>query len=184
MQVTLRANVALNTNAIITLTNLRGINEVTKEMAIAGADGVFKANVNGNHNFAMWDAELHKLTMVAVAPIDAGTRTVFNITIKNPCCVQPSPVVCIKASRINGACAACNPDTPGQMCGDSECGQCISISRQVHKSSRPHALINTKTCLVLLMFLLLRACTHKHTCIRNTHAPTYLHTGKCWIEIF
>jgi len=157
LQVTLRANVALNTNAIITLTNLRGINEVTKEIAIAGADGVFKANVNGSHNFATWDAELHKLTMVAVAPIDAGTQNVFKITVKNPCCDQPSPVVCIKASRINGACASCEADTPGQMCGDSDCGKCISISRQVHKPSRPRALLDTTTCLVL------RTCTHMHT---------------------
>jgi len=141
LQVTLRANVLLNANAIITLTNLRGINEVTKLIAIVGADGVFKANAAGNEDFAMWDSELHKLTMVAVAAIDAGTQTVFQITVKNPCCDQPSLVVCIKASRISGACASCNPDTLGKMCGDSKCGKCISIFRQLYK--HPYILVKT-----------------------------------------
>ena len=98
-------------------------------VAIPG--GMFKSGVVGDTDFATWNKELHKMTLTVVADIPAGDQIVFYFDIKNPCCHQESPVVCIKASRLSGACAKCDADAPGLVCGDSECGKCASIDRQM-----------------------------------------------------
>jgi len=135
LTVTLRANTKLTANAVITLTNLNGINEVSKDIVLVEGATLFKAwNVPADatkDGMLAWDAETHKTTLTVIADIPVADVITVSFVIKNPCCHQMSPVVCVKASRITGGCANCNPDVSGATCGSTECGKCVSIARQM-----------------------------------------------------
>ena len=67
---------------------------------------------------AYWDADARKLTMRAVQEVDAGELVNIDFTIQNPLCNQPSPSVCVRASRIGTDCLDCTQ------------GECLTLSRR------------------------------------------------------
>ena len=126
LTITLKANTQLNVNAVITLTNLRGINVESGDIALtAGSD------LQTDLGNLAWDAESNKTTLTLIKDIPVATSFSFAFQVKNPCCAQMSPVVCVKASRIKGGCATCESGSSGATCGSTECGKCVSIGRQM-----------------------------------------------------
>jgi hypothetical protein len=133
LTVTLQANTRLNVNAVITLTNLHGINVESQDIALLSGNDLFKAwSVDDlKQGKLAWDAESNKATLTVSQDINVGSPFVFSFEVKNPCCAQMSPVVCVKASRIKGGCASCESGSSGATCGSTECGKCVSIARQM-----------------------------------------------------
>jgi hypothetical protein len=133
LTVTLQANTRLNVNAVITLTNLHGINVESQDIALLSGNDLFKAwNVDDSKQGKLaWDAESNKTTLTVSRDISVAESFVFSFQVKNPCCAQMSPVVCVKASRITGGCASCESGSSGATCGSTECGKCVSIARQM-----------------------------------------------------
>jgi len=149
LTITLKANTQLNVNAVITLTNLRGINVESGDIALtAGSD------LQTDLGNLAWDAESNKTTLTLIKDIPVATSFSFAFQVKNPCCAQMSPVVCVKASRIKGGCATCESGSSGATCGSTECGKCVSIGRQMMERDF-FGLFDTGTLHLELIFRLL-----------------------------
>ena len=117
-------NLQLSQNALITLSNLGGLEgpeTVSSTLTLGGADAD-KFTATGDSAAttarAFFDADTKKLTMRVNEDIVGGKVIVFSFVLKNPKCAQESPAVCVRASRI---------DTP---CLDCSLGECITLARQ------------------------------------------------------
>ena len=120
LSVTLMTNIPLSAGTLITLSSLSGARTPTGEVVLTGPDQAkFESGVGSSTSRAYWDSEYKKLTLrVASGGVAAGTLTKFSFTLQNPNCSQPSPAVCVRASRISTTCLDCS------------LGQCVTLTRQ------------------------------------------------------
>jgi len=122
MTVTLRANIPLTVGTLITLSNLDGGIAADSIITLTGTNADRFNNsigISGSTSSGSWDQDAKKLTLIVATEIAAGVASVFNFQLTNPSCEQPSPVVCLRASRIETACLDC------------AAGNCVSIDRQM-----------------------------------------------------
>ena len=117
--VTLMTNIPLTVGTLITLSNLNGAITPTGEVALDGTDDTkFHAGSGSGESTAYWDSEYKKLTLRVKVEVAAGALTSFTFNLQNPPCNQPSPAVCVRASRISTTCLDCSQ------------GQCVTLTRQ------------------------------------------------------
>ena len=121
--VTLLTNIPMQHRSLITISNLAGALTTSGHVNLTGADAsLFKAEYCSlaPSSYGAWDYVAKKLTLVVgTGGLAAGVNVTFSFHLKNPCCEQPSPAVCLWASRIS----AC-----GSRCSE---GHCVVIPRQV-----------------------------------------------------
>jgi len=124
ISVTLLSNIPMQHRSLITISNLAGALTASGHVNLSGTDAsLFKAEYCSlaPTSYGAWDSVAKKLTLVVgTGGLPAGVNITFSFHLKNPCCEQPSPAVCLWASRIS----AC-----GSRCSE---GHCVVIPRQVH----------------------------------------------------
>jgi hypothetical protein len=120
LSVTLMTNIPLPAGSLITLSSLSGARTPTGEVVLSGDDRAkFDSGVGSSTSRAYWDSEYKRLTLRVVSgSVAAGVLTKFSFVLQNPNCFQPSPAVCVRASRISTTCLDCS------------LGQCVTLSRQ------------------------------------------------------
>lgn len=121
--VTIMSNIPMQHLSLITISNLAGAQTASGQVNLTGnSSKLFKAEYCSlaPTKKGSWDSIAQKLTLVVGKEgLSAGVDMTFSFFLKNPCCAQPSPAVCLWASRIS---------TCGSRCSE---GHCIAIPRSV-----------------------------------------------------